>query len=163
MKKFIVQFVFLIIITGVALVFFTPTGGGKNFEIPFLPQKATLHSLEIGGNKLKVEVADTQSRRSKGLGGRQSLPQGQGMLFIFDHLDKYPFWMKGLSFPLDFIWIKGSEVVDILPDVPPPVSGMPDSSLPIYQPRVEVDKVLEVNAQTVGKSGIKIGDKIKIQ
>ncbi len=163
MKKFIVQFVFLIIVIGIALVFFGPTGGGKNFEIPFIPQRTTLQTLEIGANKIQVEVADTQGERSKGLGGRQNLAQDQGMLFIFDHPDKYPFWMKGLSFSLDFIWIKGNLVVDILPNVPPPVEGQADSSLPIYQPKVEIDKVLEVNAGTAQRLNIKVGDTISIK
>lgn len=160
MKKFLVQFVFLIIVIGVALFFFSPTGGQKTFEIPFLPQRTTLSSLEINGHKFQVEVADTQSKRNKGLSGRQSLPQDQGMLFIFDHADKYPFWMKGLNFPLDFIWISGDKVVDILPNISPPSPGQPDESLTIYQPRVEVDKVLEINGGMSEKSGIKFGDTV---
>lgn len=160
MKKFLVQFFFLVIVIGVALFFFGP-GGQKNFEIPFLPQKTTLTTLEINGHKFKVEVADSQSERNKGLSGKQSLPEDQGMLFIFDHPDKYPFWMKGLNFPLDFIWINGDKVVDILPNISPPSPGQPDESLTIYQPRVEIDKVLEINGGMAEKLGIKFGDSIK--
>lgn len=160
MKKFLVQFVFLIIVIGLALFLFG-SGGQKNFEIPFLPQKTTLTTLEINGHKFKVEVADSQSERNKGLSGREKLASDEGMLFVFDRVDKYPFWMKGLNFPLDFIWISGDKVVDILPNISPPSPGQPDESLIIYQPRVEIDKVLEINGGTAEKLGIKIGDSVK--
>lgn len=161
MKKFLVQFFFLIIVIGVALFFFRPGSGPKNFEIPFLPQRTTQTTLEINGHQFKVEVADTQSKRNKGLSGRQNLGQDQGMLFVFDRPDKYPFWMKGLNFPLDFIWINGDKVVDILPNISPPSEGQPDESLTIYQARVEIDKVLEINGGITEKLGIKIGDSVK--
>lgn len=162
MKKFLVQFVFLTIVIAGALFFFNPTGGPRNLDLPFLPQKTALATLDINGHIFKVEIADTQSKRSKGLSGRSSLPEDQGMLFVFDRADKYPFWMKELKFPLDFIWIKEDSVVDILPNVPPPAEGQTDESLPIYQPRVEIDKVLEINGGVAEKLGLKLGDTVKI-
>lgn len=162
MKKFLAQFIFLIIVIFGALYFFNPATGSKNLDLPFLPQKTTLSTLEVGGQVLKVEIADTQNKRSKGLGGRSNLAEDQGMLFIFDRADKYPFWMKGLNFPLDFIWIKGDTVVDILPNVPPPTEGQSDESLPIYQSGVEIDKVLEINGGVAEKLGLKTGDKVKL-
>jgi len=160
MKKFIVQAVLLLFVIGGSLIFFSPTG--RTIELPFLPSPTVRATVEINGQKLKVEIAETQTKRSKGLGGRESLATDEGMLFIFPKADKYPFWMKGLNFSLDFIWIKDDKVVDILADVPLPAPGQTDASLPIYQSNVEVDKVLEVNAGTAQRLGIKIGDTIKI-
>ena len=162
MKKFLVQFVLLIIVIAGSLYFFSPTRGPKNLDLPFLPQKTTLATLDINGHIFKVEIADTQSKRSKGLGGRSNLAEDQGVLFVFDRVDKYPFWMKGLKFPLDFIWIKGDSIVDILPNIPSPKDGQSDESLPIYQSRVEIDKVLEINGGMAEKLGLKIGDTVKI-
>ena len=70
--------------------------------------------------------------------------------------------MKGLSFPLDFIWIREDKVVDLLHRVQPPTPGQPDESLPIYQSEEEVDKVLEVPAGTIQGLNIKVGDTVKI-
>lgn len=108
-----------------------------------------------------VDIADTQQIRAKGLSGRESLPAEQGMLFIFDKSGKYNFWMKSVKFPLDFIWIGGDKVVDILPNIPIPGINDPDSALPIYTAVAEFDKVLEVNAGFVSAYKIQIGDKIK--
>lgn len=157
MKKFIIQTILLIIIIGTALIFLNPD---TQFPaLPFLPQKTTVSKLQINGIELKVEIADTRAKRNKGLGGRQALATDEGMLFVFDEPDKYPFWMKGLNFPLDFVWIRGDQVTDVLPNIQPPVSGK-DESLPIYQPKEDVDKVLEVPAGTIQRLNIKAGDTV---
>lgn len=160
MKKFIIQFTLLILVIAGTLFFLQ-----KNPDLsalPFVPKQPVFKELEIDGAKLKVEIADTQEKRSKGLGGRQSLASEEGMLFIFPDTQKRPFWMKGLSFPLDFIWIRENKVVDLLHRVQPPTPGQSDASLPIYQSKEEVDKVLEVPAGTIQGLDIKVGDTVKI-
>ncbi len=159
MKKFVIQAILLISVIGVGIIFFMPAGNSK-IDIPFLPQVSKFNDLQINDTHIRVELSDTASKRSKGLSGRASLAENEGMLFIFDKADKYPFWMKGLSFPLDFVWIKGDKVVDILENVPSPVSGQKDADLPIYSSKVEVDKVLEINGGTIKKFNIKVGDTI---
>ena len=63
---------------------------------------------------------------------------------------------------MDFVWIRDSKIIDILENVQPPSSGQPDSALPIYTAKEEVDKVLELSAGTAQKLNIKIGDEVKI-
>lgn len=160
MKKFAIQAVLLIVIIGLAFYFFKQDA--QIPELPFLPQPPLVKELQINNTNLKVEVADTRSKRSKGLGGRESLASDEGMLFVFEKEDKYPFWMKGLTFSLDFVWIRGDTVVDITQNVPPPAAGQQDSSLTIYQPKEEINKVLEVNGGTVQRLNIKAGDVISL-
>lgn len=162
MKKFLIQIFFLLLVTSICLFFFSPLQSGNKIEIPFLPQKPSVTTLEVENVTFQVEVADTNSKRSKGLGGRSGLGEKEGMLFIFETVDKHPFWMKGLSFPLDFVWIADNKVVDTTENVPPQASGQPDSDLPIYSSKVNADKVLEVNGGTVKKFNIKVGDEIKV-
>ena len=158
MKKFLIQSVMLLVLILIAVAIFI----GKITTLHFLPQQAKFGEVIVNEAKLKVEIADTQPKRSKGLGGRASLAEGTGMLFIFPKEDKYPFWMKGVSFPLDFIWIKGGQVVDFLENVSPAQTGQKDADLPIYVPKEPVDKVLEVNAGTISRLKIKIGDKLSL-
>jgi len=159
MKKFIIQAVLLIAVTAVAILFFSQKATAP--QLPFLPQNPTLKQVQINDVKFNVEVADTQTKRNKGLGGRESLATDAGMLFIFPKTDIYPFWMKGLSFPLDFIWIREGTVVDFTKGAQPPVAGQVEASLPIYTPKEEVDQVLEVNGGTIDRLNIKIGDTVK--
>lgn len=158
MKKFLIQAIALLLLIIGGIFFYK--GGAIN--LPLFPQPTKTYQLAINENILKVEVSDTQDKRSKGLGGREKLASDEGMLFVFDKADKYPFWMKGLTFPLDFVWISNSQVVDILQNVPPPPVNVPDQSLTIYQPKVAADKVLEVNAGVVQRLNIKVGDTIKL-
>lgn len=116
--------------------------------------------LIINKHIIPIEIAATSQEKSLGLGERDSLPAENGMLFPYDRKDRYQFWMKGMRFPLDFIWIDGTTIVDLIENVPPPTSAF--ENLPVFQPRVPVDKILEVNAGLIKKYGIKIGDSIRI-
>lgn len=169
MKKFTFQLIALLIVIFGALYFgmktqFSPTftpnqpiSGIKSLQI--IDASSTQETVLVKV-KMNVEIANTKEKRSKGLGGRESLASDSGMLFIFEKSDKYQFWMKGLRFPLDFIWISGDRVVDILKNIAPPEKDQPDESLPRYAPVVTVDKVLEVNAGFVDTYNIRVGDKI---
>lgn len=158
MKKFVIQFIFLVIVIFAALYLAT----SKNLDVPFIPQVAKSSQVKINDLTLNVEIADTDSKRKKGLGEREFLASDSGMLFIFPNEGVYQFWMKGLSFPLDLIWIKGGQVVDIIRNAVPPTPGQTDETLPLYAPNQSVDMVLEVNAGFVDSYGIKVGDKIEV-
>ncbi len=159
MKKFIIQFVLLIaVIVGAFFIY-----KGQSLNIPFLPQKTQVSKAIVGSIKINIEIADTQGKRSKGLGGRQSLASDSGMLFIFPKEDFYSFWMKGVKFPLDFIWIRGNKIIDITENVQAPIAGEKNENLPIYQSKESIDKLLEVNAGFVTRHGIKIGNTLNLQ
>lgn len=113
--------------------------------------------VRINSALFTVEVAATESQKQLGLGNRDALGENHGMLFPYDHKEQYNFWMRGMRFPLDFIWIDKDHVVDLTEHVPPPVGT---TSPIVVKPNTEVDKVLEVNAGTIQKHGIKIGDMV---
>ena len=157
MKKFVIQSVALVLIIFAALAFNT----GK-LPRPDIGQP-TQSKILINNQEIKVEIADSSEERKQGLGGRESLATDSGMLFVFPESGVYSFWMKGLKFPLDFIWIKDNTVLDILRDVKPPDPGQSDESLPIYQPNQPINKVLEINAGSADKLNIKVSDTISIE
>ena len=47
-------------------------------------KESNLVDITVGDKKYKVEIADTPEKQEKGLMGRESLPENQGMLFIYD-------------------------------------------------------------------------------
>jgi len=100
----------------------------------------------------------TPEELQKGLSDRGSLPKDQGMIFLFEESADRAFWMKGMKFPIDIIWIKDSVVSEITPDVPTVASGIPDNEIPQYSPKSKVDYVLEIPANVAQKRGIKVGD-----
>jgi uncharacterized membrane protein (UPF0127 family) len=120
------------------------------------PPQATAH---IRGRTFSLDVATTPSAREIGLSQTDSLPEDRGMLFLYDTPDYYTFWMKGMKFPLDILFIRDSTIVTIARNVPPP-SGTGD--LPLYAPNEPANKVLEINAGLCDKYGIREGDTVEI-
>ena len=114
--------------------------------------------VNINGNMFTVDLAITNKEKEKGLGYRDNLKADHGMLFVYQNKDRYGFWMKGMRFPIDIIWISDNTIVDISKNVPVATTG----ALPTYTPKEPVNKVFEVNAGTTDRLGIQIGDTIKI-
>ena len=113
-------------------------------------------TLEINDAVFTVEIADTPGKQIKGLSDRDHLDENKGMLFVFSEPAYYPFWMKDMLIPLDFIWIKGDKVVDVNQNIRPEDYPPPK----YFTPKYPADSVLEVNAGTVAKFNIKVGDKV---
>lgn len=132
------------------------------FLIQFFQKKNSNSVFLIINNiKIKVEVADTPFKREKGLSGKNNLADGQGMLFIFEKEDRYSFWMKGMKFPLDFIWINKNKIVEISTGIKPPKD--PNDIQEVLIPAQNVNLVLEVPAGFVDQHKIKVGEKVEFQ
>ena len=117
--------------------------------------------IEINGQKLTVEIAQTDVQQQKGLGGRSIMPENEGMLFLFTNDSQPIFWMKDMEFGLDLIWIKDNQVIEITANVPPPT--LASENLALYQPAKPINKVLEVNAGWAKKHEINVGMNINFQ
>ncbi|MFH0987471.1 MAG: DUF192 domain-containing protein, partial [Patescibacteria group bacterium] len=117
---------------------------------------ASLKSIKINETEISVETAITPEEKAKGLSGREYLPRNRGMIFLFSEPNYYSFWMKDTLLSLDFIWIRGDEVVGITQNVRPEDYQPPDS----LKPKEKVDSVVEVNAGFIEENGIEVGDKI---
>jgi uncharacterized membrane protein (UPF0127 family) len=118
--------------------------------------------LSIDAATFSVEIASTSVEQTRGLSYRASLGENDGMLFLFSTGTIQTFWMKDMNFPLDMIWISGNIVDGFTQNIPAPAPGTPLWELPIYASPDHTDKVLEVNAGTVAKYQIKVGDSVII-
>lgn len=84
------------------------------------PSALPTQQITIATTTLAVEVAHTPTAREQGLSGRTGLPEGRGMLFVFDTPGEYGFWMKDMQFPLDIIFIdQNLHVINIDSDLSP--------------------------------------------
>lgn len=70
--------------------------------VPSLQAQST---AEFGGVSLRIDYALSEVTRERGLGGRTSIPNDYGMLFVFPKDDFYGFWMKDTLVPLDMFWL----------------------------------------------------------
>src|SRR3989344_4329125 len=60
--------------------------------------------IQVGETTVMAEVADTLALQTRGLSGRTSLGEGEGMLFIFDQEGTHGIWMKDMHFAIDIVW-----------------------------------------------------------
>lgn len=131
------------------------------FSLWFYSRHPLQTTVAVRNTTFIVDVAITAKEKEIGLGYRESLAADHGMLFVYDHKEVFPFWMKNMHFPIDIIWIDDRTIVDITKNIP--ISGKPLSELPIYHPTAPADKVLEINAGLTDRYGISVGDKIIIK
>ncbi len=103
----------------------------------------------------KVEVADNDATREKGLMFRKSLAADRGMLFDFKVPRLVAFWMKNTLIPLDLLFIAADgHVVSIARD------AVPLSELPIPSGG-EVLGVLELRGGRAAEIGAQPGDTVR--
>jgi uncharacterized membrane protein (UPF0127 family) len=82
------------------------SGRGKEEKIRF--EKREFAVEKAGGERIPIlaELARTDAERAQGLMNRPSLPDGEGMLFIFDREQIVSFWMKNTLIPLSIAFIR---------------------------------------------------------
>ncbi len=127
-----------------------------------VPERERPLTVTIGGQVLAVEVADESPEQSLGLGQRDGLVPGTGMLFQFPEARAKSFWMFGMRFCLDIIWIDGDEVIGAAESVCPSPAGTTTSALPSFASPGPVDRVLEVPAGFMAEHGVRAGDLIEV-
>ena len=110
------------------------------------------YSVTIKSKTVKVEIADSEEARSKGLMYRDILDADSGMLFIFPQEDIRHFWMKNTSIPLSIAFIAESGIiVDIKNMRPYSEADVPSAGPAKY--------ALEVNKDWFKNNNIVAGDR----
>lgn len=124
-----------------------------------LAHAAGLEKLTIrtgqGSQTFEVEVMRNDAERAKGLMFRRNLPADRGMLFDFARDEPVSMWMQNTYIPLDMLFIRKDGSIASIAENTEPLSTRTISS---GEP---VRAVLEVNAGTAAKLGIKPGDRVE--
>ncbi len=68
-------------------------------------------TLVVGKTRYNLRLATTPDQQAQGLSGLKSLPDNTGMLFVFSGSALRCFWMKGMRFALDIIWLSADNEV----------------------------------------------------
>lgn len=132
--------------------------------LPSIAAEAKMPIAQIGNNKIKLEVASTQEQIRRGLMYRTSLPEENGMVFLFHPASQVRFWMAHCFISLDMLMIKDGKIVRIFENVPP-CKAADEKECPTYppstEPAVDVTEVVEVNGGYAKRHDIKEGDCVK--
>ena len=102
----------------------------------FKPQKICCNN-----SCFNIEIADNDTSRQLWLMYRESMSNNDWMLFIFDKIWTYSFWMKNTLIPLAWIRLDSNlNIVDIIQMDP-----CKTKKCPSYKPKSEAQYVLEIN------------------
>ncbi len=113
------------------------------------------YQLEVGEQRLRIEIAATPETRSRGLMYRESLAEDAGMLFVFPDDREVSFWMKDTSVPLSIAYLRHDgtilEIHDMQPfSLDPVPSGRP------------VRYALEVNQGWFERNNVQVGMRVHL-
>lgn len=137
----------------------TPAVPPWRMGIPWSTETAT---ITIGDQVIEAQIADTGDLRSRGLGYRDGLAPGTGMLFTYRSPSIHTFWMKGMRFCLDIIWIEDNEIKGAAENACP-MPELSDADLPRYESPVPVRFILEVPAGWLDEHGFGAGTPVEIE
>lgn len=107
---------------------------------------------DSGPHSFNIEIASTNGERALGLMYRRELPNNAGMLFLYDPPQPITMWMRNTILSLDMIFIGTDGKVHRIESRTEPFST------DIISSDGTVQGVLEVNAGTAAKIGLKAGD-----
>lgn len=98
-----------------------------------------------------VKVADTPSKRAKGLMHIDHMPKDQGMLFVYPEPTDVSFWMKNTKIPLDMLFLNSAGRVEYIH------SNAKPQDRTIINGGKDIQYVVEINGGLSEKLGISIG------
>jgi uncharacterized membrane protein (UPF0127 family) len=139
--KTLISLLFALCFAGVALAQETP-----QTQLQRITLSAGIHQMDI-------QVALTPEQHQIGLMYRTEMPQGEGMLFVFQSASKQCFWMKNTILPLTAAFIADDGSIVNLEDMKPQTTDSHCSLKPVRY-------VLEMNQGWFGRKGIKAGFKL---
>ena len=137
--------------TILSLIFVSACTAKSNLPV----KKLVLVNSEGKEIVVKTEIASTFEERQHGFMFRQNIPDGTGMLFIFENEQILNFWMKNTPHPLSIAYIdKNGRIRDILDMTPYSLANVTSSANVLY--------ALEVPQGWYDKVNVKVGDKLKL-
>ena len=110
--------------------------------------------LSAGMHLIRAEVADSMGTRMEGLMHRKSMPEGAGMVFVFDELAPHCMWMKNTLIPLSVAFIDAQGAIINIADMQPHSEQSHCAARPARH-------ALEMNKGWFAQRGIKPGAKLR--
>lgn len=138
----LIAYIFLAVVFAIVI--------GANHEASS-PQRQT---MQLGNQKLNLEIANTDAARTQGLSDRPNLAKNSAMLFIFPDASEQCMWMKDMKFSLDMVWMDASKrIVKLAPDVSP-------DTYPQFFCADNTKYVLEMNVGVIKKHTLEVGQNL---
>ena len=123
-------------------------------EDPIAPTAATALVI-FGSDTVRAEVVSTAAARGQGLMYRDAVPEGTGMLFVFDREALRSFWMQNTYVALDVAFIDANFTIVDIQQMEPETTDIHDGARPAMF-------ALEVRQGWFAGKGISVGDRCQV-
>ncbi len=134
----------------------TTTKATKTAQASRLPT-VTIDASGGGEVRVRVEIADDDSERARGLMYRTALAENRGMLFVYEVEQKLSFWMKNTHIPLSIAFMDAEGRIVDIQDMEPL-----DDDPPSYVSAEPARYALEVNRGFFEERGVEVGDRAEL-
>lgn len=148
----------LVLITLLAVAIIVAAVATAELSSQGAPAGTTVTLLDENGEELgtvDVRVADTFRERYVGLSETASLGPDEGMLFVHDREGEYAYVMRGMSFPIDIVFIGANGTITAIHH-----AQVEDPPLTPYRGRGKW--VLEVPYRWTDEHGVSVGHEVRI-
>ncbi|MDQ7008575.1 MAG: DUF192 domain-containing protein [Acidobacteriota bacterium] len=144
---------------GLALMVALAAGCGPTASPSRAAAPAWVRVATPSGAVLVLEVRQTPAERAQGMMGREEVPPGGGMYFVFERQGRHPFWMKNCKIPLDIVWLSADHRVVHVERALPPCGREP---CPSWAPSAPARYVIEVGADQAEGYGLVPGARVLV-
>lgn len=125
--------------------------------------------VAIGDRRYELEIAATNTTRMRGLGGRDTLPTGTGMLFVHPDDLHRSYWMKDCMVAMDLAFLDRQGRIVAMHRLAAEPPRMPAESLADYHARLQrypsrrpARYAIEVPPGDLEGLGLRIGDTVPL-
>ena len=139
-------------ILGIFLIILSETVWAESNRPVFKQIVCFINVNKNNPQKLYLDLADNEQKRSYGLMNREDMRPNSGMLFIWKDSQIRNFWMKNTHFNLDLFFLNNhGEIIEIFKNA----KAFDETNI---KSKEKVKYVLEMNA---GEQNFQIGNKLK--
>lgn len=133
------------------------------------PAALPIEEVQISGKTFKLERADTNDSRVRGLSGRTEIKPDGGMLFVFADAARRNFVMRDCPIGIDIIFLDPTGRVVATHKMKPEEPRRPGESDETYERRLRLypsgygaQFAIELKADTLDQLKLRNGDQIKL-
>jgi uncharacterized membrane protein (UPF0127 family) len=130
-------------------------GGGTAQPLETFSTAPLTVQTAAGRHSFTVDLALTPRQQSQGLMYRRALAPQAGMLFVYRPVQPIAMWMMNTYIPLDMLFVAADRRIVRIAERTVPLST---ETIPSGEP---VLAVIELNAGTAARLGIKVGDRVE--
>ncbi len=128
-------------------------------------------TAKLGGEWFTLDTAITPEKQKRGLGGRESIPDDGGMIFIFSTDEVRNFWMLDCLVDIDILYVDRAGFIVSAYTMKAQPLQQPGETKTEYETRLRADSypskararyVIELRAGRINELGLKRGQKLDL-